>query len=122
MFEPLPLDPCPVEATVSVLSGKWKPQILFHLLRGTRRFGELRKRLPQITPQLLSIHLRDLERAGVVSRHVYAEIPPRVEYSLTEFGRSLEPILLMMVQWGEHYLNRQGRTETMRVTNHVAES
>ena len=122
MFEPLPLDPCPVEATVSVLSGKWKPQILFHLLQGTRRFGELRKRLPQITPHLLSIHLRDLERAGVVSRHAYAEIPPRVEYSLTEFGRSLEPILLMMVQWGEHYLNNQGRTESIRATNHVAES
>lgn len=95
---------CPVEATLHVMGGKWKPLILFYLLQGTKRFNELKRLMPQVTQQMLTLQLRELERDGVVHRQVYAEVPPKVEYSLTETGRSLEPILLMMLEWGMEYL------------------
>lgn len=95
---------CPVELTLQVISGKWKPLIVYHLLQGTRRFNELRRRLPSVTQQMLTLQLRELERDGLVHREVYAEVPPKVEYSLTVRGRSLEPILLAMLAWGEAYM------------------
>lgn len=95
---------CPVEATLHVMGGKWKPLILFYLLKGTKRFNELKRLMPQVTQQMLTLQLRELERDGVVHRQVYAEVPPKVEYSLTETGRSLEPILLMMLEWGMEHL------------------
>lgn len=94
---------CPVEVTLHVIGGKWKPLILYYLFQETRRFNELRRMLPTVTQQMLTLQLRELERDGVVHRKVYAEVPPRVEYSLTERGRSLEPILLAMLDWGEAY-------------------
>ena len=97
---------CPVEATISVVGGKWKPLILFYLLQGTKRFGELRRQLPQVTQQMLTLQLRELERDGIIHRHIYTQVPPKVEYSLTECGRSLEPILLLMLDWGERYIER----------------
>jgi DNA-binding HxlR family transcriptional regulator len=95
---------CPVEATVDIIGGKWKSVILFHLLDGKKRFGELRRMLPDVTQRMLTLQLRELEEDGIVHRHVYREVPPRVEYSLTEFGKSLEPILVQMRDWGDRYM------------------
>ena len=92
--------PCGVQTTLSVIEGHWKLPILFRLLDGTRRFGELRRYLPAATQRMLTLHLRELERDGLIHREVYREVPPKVEYSLTEVGRSLEPLPRFMSQWG----------------------
>lgn len=99
---------CPVEATLAIMGGKWKPLILFYLMEQTRRFNELRRLIPHVTQQMLTLQLRELERDGIVHRHIYAEIPPKVEYSLTEKGRSLEPILQLMLQWGLDNVRNEG--------------
>lgn len=99
----LPTYHCPVELTIDVVGGKWKPLILFYLLGGTKRFGALQRLLPQVTRRMLTQHLRELERDGVVYREVFRQVPPKVEYSLTELGRSLEPVLLAMLDWGQRY-------------------
>ncbi len=92
---------CPVTRTLEIIGGKWTLLILLDLFEGTRRFGELRKSLEGISPKTLSERLRYLEKEGIVERKIYAEIPPRVEYSLTEKGRTLRPILLSMKHWGK---------------------
>lgn len=94
---------CSVEAALSVLGGIWKPVILFHLLKGEKRFGELSRLVPNATQRMLTLQLRELEADGVISRTVFPEIPPRVEYALTDFGRTLEPVLLTLRDWGETY-------------------
>jgi DNA-binding HxlR family transcriptional regulator len=91
---------CGVQTTLSVIEGHWKLPILFRLLDGKQRFGALRKHLPAATQRMLTLHLRELERDGLIHREVYREIPPKVEYSLTNMGRSLEPLLRLMSQWG----------------------
>ena len=97
---------CSVEATLEVIGGKWKGVILFHLLSETKRFNELRRLVPDVTQRMLTLQLRELEADGVVHRQIYQQVPPRVEYSLTEFGRSLEPILLLLRDWGDQYSQR----------------
>ncbi|HLZ56256.1 MAG TPA: helix-turn-helix domain-containing protein [Ktedonosporobacter sp.] len=97
---------CPVEATLDVIGGKWKGVILYHLLEGPQRFSDLKRHLPAITQRMLTLQLRELERDGIVHREIYQQIPPKVEYSLTEFGETLRPILLDMLNWGEQYTSR----------------
>jgi DNA-binding HxlR family transcriptional regulator len=94
---------CPVETTLGLIGGKWKGVIIYSLLGGTKRFNELRKIYPQVTHHTLTLQLRELEREGIILRKVYNQVPPKVEYSLTEFGRTLEPMLLLMKEWGYLY-------------------
>jgi DNA-binding HxlR family transcriptional regulator len=91
---------CPVEACMEVVGGKWKGVILFHLLGGTRRFNELLRLIPGVTQRMLTRQLRELETDGIVARKVYAQVPPKVEYSLTKFGLTLKPLLHDMQRWG----------------------
>jgi DNA-binding HxlR family transcriptional regulator len=95
---------CAVEATVDVAGGKWKPVIVYHLLSGTKRFGELRRLAGGVTQRSLTLQLRELESDGIVRREVFAEVPPRVEYSLTDFGVTLGPLLRAMKLWGDTYI------------------
>lgn len=100
------MEGCPVETTLDVIGGKWKGIILYHLIDGPKRFNEFRRLYPKVTQFMLTSQLRELERNGIIHREVYKEVPPKVEYSLTEFGRTLEPIILSMKAWGEHYKTR----------------
>lgn len=97
------LPACPVETTLMLIGDKWKVLILRDLLPGTKRFGELKKSIGTVSQKVLTAQLRDMEGKGLVHREVYAEVPPRVEYSLTELGKSLKPILDSMSTWGEEY-------------------
>ena len=99
---------CAVETTLDVLGGRWKGVVLYWLLGGKKRFSELRRMLPQCSQRLLTVQLRELEEDGLITRTVFAEVPPRVEYELTEFGRTVEPILIGMRDWGERYKRRLG--------------
>lgn len=97
------LPACPVETTLTLIGDKWKVLILRDLMPGTKRFGELKKSIGSVSQKVLTAQLRDMEKSGLVNRKVYAEVPPRVEYSLTELGQSLKPILDAMWNWGEEY-------------------
>jgi len=88
-----------------VIDGKWKGVILFHLLDGTKRFNELMRSMPKVTQRMLTRQLRELEADGIIHRKVFGEIPPRVEYSLTELGKTLEPLLRMLQKWGSDHLD-----------------
>ena len=99
------LPACPVETTLTLIGDKWKVLILRDLMSGTKRFGELKKSIGTVSQKVLTAQLRDMEANGFVHRDVYAELPPRVEYSLTELGQSLKPILDAMWNWGEDYKN-----------------
>ncbi|MDW9378283.1 winged helix-turn-helix transcriptional regulator [Sinorhizobium meliloti] len=92
---------CAVEATISVIGGIWKPVILFHLLDGKMRFNAICRLTPAATPRMITLQLRELEADGIISRTIYPEVPPKVEYELTELGFSLEPLLVAMCGWGE---------------------
>ena len=97
------LPPCPVEVTLMLISDRWKVLILRDLLSGTKRFGELKKSIVSISQKVLTSNLRSMEEDGLLTRKVYAEVPPRVEYTLTELGESLRPILFAMQEWGLAY-------------------
>jgi DNA-binding HxlR family transcriptional regulator len=98
---------CPAEAALHMISGKWKPRIIHELFQGTKRFGELQRLLPGISRHVLTTQLRELEADNLVERTVYPTVPPKVEYSLTDFGRSLEPVLEQLVGVGERYILMQ---------------
>ena len=97
------LPACPVETTLMLIGSKWKVLLLRDLMPGTKRFGELRRSIGSVSQKALTAQLRDMEACGLVNRRVYAEVPPRVEYSLTELGRRLRPLLDEMWAWGEAY-------------------
>ena len=94
---------CPVETTLTLISDKWKVLILRDLMPGTKRFGELKKSIGTVTQKVLTAQLRQMEASGLLTRTVYAEVPPRVEYTLTDLGRSLRPVLDAMEAWGQAY-------------------
>ena len=105
------LPACPVETTLTMISDKWKVLILRDLLTGTKRFGELKKSLTGVSQKVLTSQLREMEENGLVERKAYPEVPPRVEYTLTELGYSLKPILDAMWTWGEEYKSRLQKQE-----------
>jgi DNA-binding HxlR family transcriptional regulator len=110
---------CAVEAAISLIDGKWKSVILHHLLAGTARFNEIRRLVPGLTPRMLTNQLRDLEIDGLVTRTVYAQVPPKVEYSVSELGRSLEPIIHALRVWGTDHMDlflRREPSATSQVT------
>lgn len=116
-------DKCGVETTIAIVGGKWKPMVLYALLSGPRRFGELTRLIPEITQRMLTLQLRELEEDGVIAREVYKQVPPKVEYSLTPLGRTIEPILSFMQQWGEHYANmRATSVRSIPLTRDVTSS
>lgn len=98
---------CAIEAALDVIGNKWKGVILYHLLDGTKRFNELRRLIPSITPRMLTLQLRELEEDRIILRKVYPEVPPKVEYSLTELGQSLESILLSLREWGAYLMDKE---------------
>lgn len=98
---------CPVETTLQLISSRWKVLIIRDLLHGTKRFGELRKSVGSVTQKVLTSHLRAMEQDGLLTRKVYAEVPPRVEYTLTELGCSLSPVLQAMAEWGCKYQQKE---------------
>ncbi|MBB5148452.1 MULTISPECIES: winged helix-turn-helix transcriptional regulator [Ureibacillus] len=109
-------DLCRVEDALGILVGKWKPIILLHLLKnGTQRFSDLKRSIPGITQKMLTNQLRELENEDIIQRVVYPQVPPKVEYSITEYGRSLEPILHAMHEWGTNHIQhkKQKMNESM---------
>ena len=94
---------CPVETALGLIGGKWKGVILYHLMDGTKRFGELRKFMPTVTQRMLTKQLRELESDGLLHREVYKVVPPKVEYSLTKKAEPLKPIILALEQWGKSH-------------------
>lgn len=97
---------CPVEAALEAIGGKWKALILYHIQSDTRRFNELRRLIPGVTQRMLTKQLRELEADQIVNREIYPEIPPKVEYSLTDFGSTLIPVFKSLEQWGSTYLEQ----------------
>jgi DNA-binding HxlR family transcriptional regulator len=96
---------CAVEAALSLIDGKWKGVVLYHLLERTHRFSEIRRRIPNVTQRMLTNQLRELEADGLILRTVYPEVPPKVEYSLTARGRSLEPVIAALKGWGDAHID-----------------
>jgi DNA-binding HxlR family transcriptional regulator len=103
---------CPAEDTLDLIEGRWKVLILFHLFPGIKRFSELRRNLSGITQKILTQQLREMERNGLIHRKVYAEVPPKVEYSLTPLGKSLKPVVDAMCKWGEKYHTQSSSRQT----------
>lgn len=106
---------CPVDATIQLIGGKYKAVILWHLIEEKKRFSELKRLIPRATEKMLAQQLRDLENDGLIVRTVYPVVPPKVEYSLSEFGRSLVPVLDSMCRWGTDYLNTFYKNDENRI-------
>jgi len=98
---------CPVKATMDIIGGKWKPIILYYLKDGIKRFGELQRLIPHITKKMLTQQLRELERDKIIERKVFHQVPPKVEYSLSKYGKTLKPVLELMANWGTAHWTKQ---------------
>jgi len=109
---------CPVEAALAVIGGKWKPVILWSLAEGTKRFSEIQHAMPRITQAMLTKQLRELEQDGVIHREVYAQVPPKVEYSLTEFGETAIPVLKALCEWGDYYITNHLHGKSTTSSHH----
>jgi DNA-binding HxlR family transcriptional regulator len=108
-------DLCRVDDALDIIVGKWKPVILLHLLKnGTMRFSELKRSIPEITQKMLTKHLRELEDEEIINRVVYPQVPPKVEYSITEYGKELKPILVSMHEWGTRHALRKQRKQVTK--------
>lgn len=107
---------CPVDTTLRLIGGKYKSLILWHLIGGAMRYSELQKLIPQATPKMLTQQLRELESNNLLYRNVFPVVPPKVEYSLTDAGRSLKPILTAMYEWGAGYMKDNGREVSCSMT------
>jgi DNA-binding HxlR family transcriptional regulator len=105
---------CALDVTMDYIGGKWKTVVLWYLRDRTLRFGEIKKQIPDITEKMLSLQLKSLEEAGLVKRTAYAEVPLRVEYSLTDFGRSLRPVLEAIAKWGRNLGDTEGKVTEVR--------
>lgn len=103
------LENCPVRPALDIIGGKWKPVVIHYLVDGTKRFGELRRSIPDATQKMLTQQLRELERDGIVARKVYHQVPPKVEYSLTVYGKTLRPIMRELCKWGRIHKARAKR-------------
>jgi DNA-binding HxlR family transcriptional regulator len=95
------LEDCPMRTAIKIIGGKWKPVILFHLMSGKKRYRELQRLLPEVTQKMLTQHLRELERDGIIVRTVYPSVPPRVEYAFSKGGQTLQPALRALCKWGD---------------------
>ncbi|WP_088347716.1 MULTISPECIES: helix-turn-helix domain-containing protein [Rhodomicrobium] len=111
---------CAVEATLQLIDGKWKGVVLFHLFSGTLRFNEIRRLLPNVTQRMLTNQLRELEADGLIARKVYAEVPPKVEYSLSARGRTLEPIMMALKAWGDAHVDKAAYARARAADEHAA--
>ncbi len=111
---------CDVEATLSVIGGRWKPVLVCRLIGGRKRFGELCRLAPNATERMIILQLRELEADGVITRHEYPQVPPRVEYEITEFGMSLQPIIESMQAWGSEFKARKLAAEADDENSDVA--
>ncbi|HEX8087899.1 MAG TPA: helix-turn-helix domain-containing protein [Blastocatellia bacterium] len=110
---------CPAEITLTVIGGRWKVLLLYHLFQGVKRFSELQRALPGITQKMLTQQLREMERDGLVHREVYPEVPPKVEYSMTALGMTLEPVIRAMCEWGLKY--KEGALDPRSIEAYVAD-
>lgn len=108
---------CPIEAATDVIGGKWKAHILYQLQNGTKRFNELKRLLPGVTQRMLTKQLRELEADQIIHREVFAEVPPKVEYSITEFGQTLAPSLKVLQEWGTEYLDKLTKIRIQSLDN-----
>lgn len=111
---------CSVEAAIGLIDGKWKSVILFHLMAGTLRFNEIRRHIPNVTQRMLTNQLRELEADGLIDRKVYAQVPPKVEYSLSELGHSMSPVLLALKQWGDEHIGLYGKPKILEAAAEAA--
>ncbi len=108
---------CPVESTLQIIAGKWKSVIIYHLLDGTKRFNDLQKEITDCSRRMLALQLKELLADGVISKEVYPTVPVKTTYSLTEFGRTLEPVVSAMEQWGNMYNQLQSSSSSVKKTS-----